>query len=297
MSFNSFPPVGENQTPQPIKWLLVVFLSLSLGFSLLSILLKDTIFFNPSYIFGLSLHGIQRGFVFQFITYPFFQLPSFRFDFSYLIHLFFSLYILWLTSTQITQRVGMKKFLFFLATCILATGGFSLFLMSFNPMLYILSGTTPLIYAFLIAWLMLYPDTKILLFFVFPLQIKHLVVGILGVNLFLDITNGDFILFGTYIFSAILAYFFSLIFFHCNSPFAFLSEFEKKFFHLRARSRIKKESTYHASKIYDFKTGDPILDDEQFMDAMLTKISLYGEEALTTKERIKMKKISKKKKS
>jgi hypothetical protein len=50
------------------------------------------------------------------------------------------------------------------------------------------------------------------------------------------------------------------------------------------------------SKIFDFKTGKAILNDEAFMDACLKKISEYGREGLTFRERWRMRRISKRKK-
>jgi len=49
------------------------------------------------------------------------------------------------------------------------------------------------------------------------------------------------------------------------------------------------------NKVVDFKTGQPILDDDQFMDAMLARISLYGESVLTPDEKNRMRKISERK--
>ncbi len=58
----------------------------------------------------------------------------------------------------------------------------------------------------------------------------------------------------------------------------------------------KRQLPYRHSKIYDIKSGEPLLDDDQFMDAMLDQISRYGEESLTPAEKKRMKEISEKKK-
>jgi hypothetical protein len=56
-----------------------------------------------------------------------------------------------------------------------------------------------------------------------------------------------------------------------------------------------KEKFHSTTKIYDFRSGLPKLNDEQFMDAMLARISRYGKDSLSPEETERMKKISEKK--
>lgn len=50
------------------------------------------------------------------------------------------------------------------------------------------------------------------------------------------------------------------------------------------------------AKIYDFKTGRIVLDDDSFMDACLAKIADTGRDSLSWREKFRMKRISKRKK-
>jgi hypothetical protein len=82
-----------------------------------------------------------------------------------------------------------------------------------------------------------------------------------------------------------------------RSPFTFLFQFENALLRAIERLHHLREKSIPQSKIYDIKSGEPIGSDEQFMDAMLARISLYGEETLTAEEKQRMVEISKKKSS
>ena len=63
------------------------------------------------------------------------------------------------------------------------------------------------------------------------------------------------------------------------------------------RKRIDPSYVFAKAKIYDFKTGQAILNDEEFMDAMLSKISMYGQSSLSfRREHFRLKRILKEKK-
>ena len=135
---------------------------------------------------------------------------------------------------------------------------------------------------------------KLLLFFVIPVSVKWLILSFLGFTLLVSLSNTDIPSFFAYLSSSLFSYFFALIIWKTRGPFPILEKFEKKFV-FRIKKKKKKKQTFHESKIYDFKTGEPLLDDDDFLDAMLTRIDLYGEEILTKKEKKRMQEISKKK--
>lgn len=299
MPYDTFSKIGPSKTPSLIKTLLLTIIGISIGATLLAILFAPSYFFDPRWILSLSIAGIQKGLVFELITYAFIQSPVQYFDLSYLIHLAFNLYIFWLVGTQIIDRTSNKSFLTLLLTSVVVTGAFALILMALSPSSYQLSGNGTILYTLLISWLMLHPQARILLFFILPIQAKHLICGLLGANLLIDLASGDYIRCFASLIAAIYGYLFALIVWKSFSPFEFLNGLEMKlshYFTLRRAPKEKKENTYHHTKIYDFKTGEPILDDDQFMDAMLSKISLYGEESLSAKDKKRMKDISSKKK-
>jgi len=279
MTFNSFNPIGPPITPPILKYLIGTIIVFSLGATLVGTLIGNTFLHS---LFALSAEGIKSGFIFQFITYAFLQTPDFHLNLSYLIHLAFSLYILWVVGAQIIQRIGNKSFILFFFLSILTTGLVAFLAMDLLGQSQTLSGTTALLYSLLIAWIMLYPDVRIFLFFILPILAKHLVIGILGINLIIDLVNHSYLSVITYLTATVFGYLYSLFIWKCKSPFIFLHPFEKRVFHFSFR---KKAKSFHPSKVYDIKTGEPILDDEQFLDAMLSKISLYGKDTLTSKEK------------
>jgi hypothetical protein len=139
---------------------------------------------------------------------------------------------------------------------------------------------------------MLHSNSTILLFFALPFKAKWIVLIIMGFNLFSLISEGSFIYLAACLTSFLLSYLFCLVFWKTYSYFDFLKKIERTIINFFT----KKDEKSNKSKIYDFTTGSPVIDDDQFMDEMLLKISLHGEDSLTKKERKRMDKISLKKK-
>ena len=143
---------------------------------------------------------------------------------------------------------------------------------------------------------MLFPEVQVLLFFTIPVKIKWLILGILGVNVFIDLSHGNFLHCAPYISSALLGYFYALLVWHQQSPFTKLHALEKKILYFMKKLQRNSPSYYSGpSKIYDFKTGNPILSDEEFFEVCLAKIASQGKNSLSLTERWKMRRISKKK--
>ena len=160
-----------------------------------------------------------------------------------------------------------------------------------------LFGSSPALYALLTAWVILNPDARMLLFFAVPFKARHVLLGLIGFNLLIDLSRSDWIPLIAYIGAVLFGYFFTVISCRMRSPFPFLSGLENGI--LRAVERLTHlgKKTIRHTKIYDFKSGKPVLNNEQFMDAMLARISLYGEDSLTPEEKKRMKQISEKKSS
>jgi rhomboid protease GluP len=242
---------------------------------------------------GLSLAGISKGFYWQFLTYLFVE-PTASNNFASLLHLAFNLFLLWTFGGALIQRshAGMFFALFFSAGLVASLLGFGLMQLIHWPGL--LAGNSPALYAILIAWCLLNPHAKLLLFFSLPCKATWLLLGLIGANLIIDLTNGLWVPFLSYSSACLYAYLFSLIVWKAESSLPYLKHFER--FTLRMAEKIRhlfvKRKGFRHSKIFDFKSGEPILTDDQFMDAMLARIARYGEDALSPKERERMAKIS-----
>src|SRR3990167_7312218 len=257
--------------PTPLPNLLKELLALTLAGSL----------FSHFLIPYLSLAHVASGnfHLFQLITYPFISLLP-----SELLSLLFNLYILWVFGISLIERMHALFFsiLFFGATL---TGGlFALATMSFFPHSLFFFGGTPVIYGLLTSWVMLNKETHILLFFTLPLKAANLLLLLIGFSLVMDLSSGDF----THLFASLgailFSYFFTLLSCRAKSLFSFLSPFVNKILQLleKAKHWRSKGETSH-TKIYDIKSGKAVLNDDEFMDAMLSRISLYGEGSLSPK--------------
>jgi hypothetical protein len=128
-----------------------------------------------------------------------------------------------------------------------------------------------------------------------PLSKFPWVVGLLiGGSLLLDLLAGQWPAFFADLTGVLFGYGFSVIGEKAVSSLRWLRPLEEGIHRAIEKShRPKKPPT--DPKVIDFRTGKPILDDDQFMDAMLARISLYGEEILSPNEKNRMRQISEKK--
>lgn len=237
-------------------------------------------------LFALSRNGIEHFFFWQLITYVFFEKGPL--SISFFLNLAFNMYILWMFGSHLIERSHTRLFLILYFGAALLGGASALA----DPNVF-LAGSTNGVYAILVAWMLLNQYSQLLLFFALPFKAKWLILGLVIAALTLDLVNGYWAGAISLATSCIYSYFFTLVVWKQPSPFFFLRKFEKRLFQFFEKR--KKHEYYKHSKIYDIKSGEPVLDDEQFMDAMLDRISRHGEESLTPAEKKRMKEISKRK--
>lgn len=256
---------------------------------------------SPQALFSLSLWGLEQGFLWQFFTYFFISPPSGGLTFPFILYLLFNMYFLWVVGASVLEKRGIKHFLLLYlgggiisglttAAVLLKTG-------SFAP----IAGIHPALYALLTAWMMLLPEVQILLFFTIPIKIKWLILGILGINLFVDLSQGNLVHFVLYLTAIGFGYFYALCVWQIHGPFPRIYPFERLFIGLgRKLEQLFSSTPAHSSgkggKIYDFRTGKALVSDEEFLDACLSKVATQGTGSLTFLERWKMRRISKRKK-
>lgn len=197
------------------------------------------------------------------------------------------------------ERKGIKDFLnLYFVGGIFAGVACSMFLMLTKTSALICGINAPL-YSLLTAWMILMPEMQILLFFTIPIRIKWLITGVLGVNLLIDLSNGNLTTFVLYFCAIAFGYLYSILSWKTHSPFQFLFPFEKGLIHLFTKSDSHKRKGFSAAsekKIYDFKTGLPVQAEKEdlFADKCLSKIEKNGRSSLSFIEKWKLKKISKK---
>ncbi len=282
---------GEENAHPVLKTLILT----TLGISLLSAFLPAL---QP--LLALSLSGMGHFFLWQPLTYLLLHPSPQGISFPFLVHLAFNMYLLWTFGSFLLQRTRPSLFLTLYFGSGLFSAALSLTAMLLFDQASLLAGSSSAIYALLIAWIMFNPEAHLLLFFALPFKAIWLVLGLIGANLLIDLANADWVHFADYLGGILFGYFFTLLVWKERSPFSFLSRFEKTL--LRMLEKLshlgkKKTRSYRNSKIFDIQSGDPVLDDEQFMDAMLSQISLHGEHSLTSEEKKRMKKISARKAS
>ena len=239
---------------------------------------------------ALSLQGIEKLFLWQLATYP--LIHPFPIG---LFQLLFNLYLIWTFGSYLIERMGAASFFSLYFGAASFAGAASLLAMKMTYMSAPLMGTTPIVLASLVSWVLFNADARLLLFFTLPLKALHLILGLIGIALILDLTNSDWVHLFANIGAVLFGYLFTVIISRIYSPFLFLRSFERRILRLLEKINSVGKKERKNTKIYDIKSGSPVLDDEQFMDAMLAKISLYGENSLTPEEKKRMDRISKKK--
>ena len=272
---NSFTP---SNTPPSLKILLLTILGVS----------SFSYYIGPYLV--LSASGIRELYLWQFATYLFIHpFPA------AIIHLAFNLFLIWTFGASLMERIHPKLFFFLFFGSGIMGGLLAWIAMASLNLSTPLFGSSTALYALLTAWVILNPEAKLLLFFALPFKASHLLLGLIGLNLLIDLSRSDWIPLAAYIGAILFAYLFIIASCCIRSPFTLLSSFENAIFRTLERLKHLKEKPIRHSKIYDFKSGEPVMNDDQFMDAMLARISLYGEESLTPEEKKRMQRISEKK--
>lgn len=195
--------------------------------------------------------------------------------------------------SHIIERIGAAHFAyFFVGTGILA----GLVSVPFTDT--ILLGPYAPLFAIFVLWTMMGPENEIWIFFLFPIMAKWLLAFLGGAILLSSLSQGDYSTFSLYLAGTVIAYLYGVIHVRLPGPYewmqpidAFVSKtFEKLAQLVHYTPKIKP------TKIYDLRTGQPVLDDDQFIDAMLAKIAKHGEDSLSWSEKKRMDDISVKRK-
>ena len=260
---------------------LKVLISITVGLSLIAAFIPELAGW-----LALSRVGIEHLFLWQLISYCF--VVKGPVSVAFFLSLFFDMYLLWMFGTHLIERSRARLFFTLYFGAVLLGGASALLF----PNGY-LAGSTNGVYAILVAWMLLNQNSKLLLFFALPFKSQWLILGLLGMTLLIDLSNAYWAGAVSLAVASVYSYLFTLVVWKEPGPFFFLRRYEKKLFQFLEKR--KKHEKYASSKIFDIRSGEPILDDDQFMDAMLDRISRHGESSLTTAEKKRMKEISKRK--
>lgn len=303
MTYTSTSHLGPEKTPRPIFKLVFLTTVITIVSALIqSIFIQFSLGTGPQDLLSLSWWGMKSWYLWQPLTFLFVQaIPPEGITLFYLITLFFNMYILWIMGSTLMDIAGAKSFFSLYFFSGITAGILTLLLMPVVGRYTVLAGPAPSLLAIIMAWTMVHPKTEILLFFLIPIKAKWLMVGIIGVLLLMTLSQWNIIDFIFYSIGIIFGYLYAVIAWGLQGPFPFMNRFDKALIALSSQisqklpSWGKNKDGGDNSKIIDFSTGKNILTDDQFVDAMLTKISQQGERSLTRSEKERLKKISERK--
>ncbi len=145
---------------------------------IINVVLFIVVHFFPKFPW-LSLFGLVPGYVFA--KFRIWQLVSYMFLHLGLWHLVVNMLMLWFFGPAIESAWGRKQFLFYYFFTGIGAGLCS-FLTAFRSLIPVI-GASGAIFGILVAYALMFPETVILLFFIFPVKIKHAVLVLAGINL------------------------------------------------------------------------------------------------------------------
>lgn len=218
-------------------------------------------------ILSLSLEGATNHYFWQPITYLFVHPANDGISIMFLIHLFFNLYLLWSLGSLIIKGKGTKAFLRLYFISGVLAGFIGLWVIGISSSNVLVAGASPALYALMMAWTMLFPDLVVFIGHI-PVKIKWLVIFFLGLTLLTDLSDGYFIDFVVYSSGALLGYLYAAAIWGLRSPFQFTHRFDQQLNNLAMAIRFKLFnirklfSRRKSSKIYDFQTGEILLNEK-----------------------------------
>ena len=127
----------------------------------------------------LTLFGLVPGSVFG--GFRLWQLATYMFLHLGLWHLVINMLMLWFFAPAIESNWGRRQFLFYYFLCGIGAGLCS-WVTAFRSSIPVI-GASGAIFGILVAYAIMFPETVILLFFIFPMKIRHAVLVLAGINL------------------------------------------------------------------------------------------------------------------
>jgi hypothetical protein len=307
MNYTTASSWGPEKTPSLIKQMIIITCVIAiLSAGVQTIFDQFNLFPGPQNFLSLSWWGLQKGYVWQPLTFLFIQEAPAGLSFFFFITLLFNIYLLWVIGSSIVQILGRGPFLrlYFLGGILAASVG--LFFMKITGQHEMLMGMTPSFLILFTIWSMAYPEREILLFFILPIQVKWLVVALVSILLLITLSHWELPYFFMYLSAVVIGYCYAVMMHSWYSPFHFTQKFDMRLSRTanQVRQRLpslsfkkKKEKDVKTvnPKIIDISSSIDIKDDDAFVDAMLSKISRRGEESLSWHEKKRLKEISERK--
>ncbi len=133
---------------------------------------------NFALLFSLTPRDVvERFFIWQVITYMFLH--------AGFIHLLFNMIMLWLFGSLLETVWGSRRFLNYYFTCGIGGAVFS-FIFNYN---HHIMGASAAIFGLYLAYAMLFPNSYVYLYFLFPVKAKHLLIFLAALQLALGLSG------------------------------------------------------------------------------------------------------------
>jgi membrane associated rhomboid family serine protease len=264
------------KTPRLLKFLILFTAATSILTALIDRFFIPRLGFSLFEFLGLSLKGIQNFYLWQPITYLFLNESGAGITFSSLIHLAFNSYLLWIAGLTFFEKKQQLHFFFLYFLSGILSGLTAIFCQHLLGQSMIYTGNLAAIYALLLAWTALHPQAQFFFLLTLPLRIRYLIWIFFGIHILIDFSSGNWPSAAAYSLAGLFGYLYGMC--------------------LYTIAGAQKAAPPFRAKIYDFKTGKAILKDEEFLEAMLTKISLQGKKSLSWREKWRLRRIAKKRK-
>jgi membrane associated rhomboid family serine protease len=167
--YSSFQRRGKPLDSVIIRLIIANFVVFFLQQLPVGVLIADYLALTPRLV-------LTRGYVWQMLTYMFLH------D-SFLRHLGLNMFVIWMFGRTLEQVWGGTRFLKFYFACGLGGAVFS-FLFAYNtPVI----GASAASYGILLAFAIMFPNQRLLLWFIIPVKARTVVIALVVISLFMGI--------------------------------------------------------------------------------------------------------------
>ncbi len=274
LSFNRIGP--RSGTLNLILWLIA-------SIAIVSALLDPIINYftqmpGPQDWFCLSWYGIKKWYIWQPLSYLFVLYSGYNgLTFTFFLSLIFYLVALYIIASLAIERIGTTSFLFFFLVQGALSGVITLILLPITGHLAALAGPIAPLFGLLVVWTLFNPESDL-----FILKAKWLTIILLSAFL---ITTASLPYTLLTLIGAFLGYLYALFSWELKSPFLKTHKFDKE---------INKLGIQYRNRFKTTETPPIVLNDTDFINAILSKIAKSGESSLTLLEKKRLDELIKK---
>ncbi len=170
------PTFSFRSVPYVTKYLIIINIAVYIVQWIVEIFLGADFYL----ILGLMpKYVVTKGYIWQLVTYMFLH--------GNLLHIFMNLFVLYMFGRTLEETWGSKKFLKYYFICGIGAGIFITLTSLGNRVPTI--GASGAIYGLLAAYGVLFPESKIYLYAIFPIKAKYFVIGIGVISFFSGISS------------------------------------------------------------------------------------------------------------